>query len=161
MQPPPRHSAGIVLGIIQFVFALTWTVYVVFLPRLAAESGIPKRWVVFILLADQVLFTYTLVGKTLAFQFEVVNTSVGGAANTNLQTSIPAGRFNATSQFGTYHFVDNGTHGIGLWAAATNASGLLQLLFYKTDFTTNWMASVNATDIRASGLLQVSPLMSS
>jgi hypothetical protein len=45
MEPRPRHGVGIVLGLIQFVFTLTWTVYVIFLPRVAAQSGIPKQWV--------------------------------------------------------------------------------------------------------------------
>src|SRR5688500_10708659 len=50
------HRIGIYLGIVQFLFALTWTVYVIFLPKLAAQAGIPKQWVVYILLADQLVF---------------------------------------------------------------------------------------------------------
>ena len=57
MESRARHGAGIVLGVIQFIFTLTWTVYVIFLPSLATQSGIPRRWVVFILLADQVVFS--------------------------------------------------------------------------------------------------------
>lgn len=44
------------LGALQLVFALTWTVYVTFLPALAAQAGIDKSWVPFILLADQLVF---------------------------------------------------------------------------------------------------------
>lgn len=44
------------LGALQLVFALTWTVYVIFLPALAAQAGIDKSWVPFILLADQLVF---------------------------------------------------------------------------------------------------------
>src|SRR6185295_11097800 len=40
----------------QLLFTLTWTTYVIFLPRLAAQVGIPKQWVVYILLADQLIF---------------------------------------------------------------------------------------------------------
>lgn len=50
------HRIGLYLAVVQFIFALTWTVYVIFLPKLAAQAGIPKQWVVFILLLDQVVF---------------------------------------------------------------------------------------------------------
>ena len=50
------HRIGVYLGIVQFLFTLTWTVYVIFLPKLAAQAGIPKQWVVYILLADQLVF---------------------------------------------------------------------------------------------------------
>lgn len=43
-------------GLVQLLFALTWTVYVVFLPSLAEASGIPRAWVVWLLLADQATF---------------------------------------------------------------------------------------------------------
>ena len=50
------HRIGLYLAVVQFLFTLTWTVYVIFLPKLAAQAGIPKQWVVFILLLDQVVF---------------------------------------------------------------------------------------------------------
>jgi MFS family permease len=56
VEPAPAHRVGIFLGVVQFIFTLTWTVYVIFLPALAAQAGIPKHWVVFILLLDQVIF---------------------------------------------------------------------------------------------------------
>ena len=51
-----RNRVGPYFAVLQLFFALTWTVYVIFLPRLAAQVGIPKQWVVWILLADQVVF---------------------------------------------------------------------------------------------------------
>ena len=48
--------AGLVLAVLQFGFALTWVVYVVFLPALAAQVGIAKSMVPWILLADQAIF---------------------------------------------------------------------------------------------------------
>ena len=51
-----RNRVGPYFAVLQLFFALTWTVYVIFLPRLAAEVGIPKHWIVWILLADQVVF---------------------------------------------------------------------------------------------------------
>jgi len=50
------HRIGLYLALVQFLFALTWTVYVIFLPALAAQLGLPKRAVLAILLADQLIF---------------------------------------------------------------------------------------------------------
>lgn len=47
---------GIAFALLQLFFTLTWTVYVIFLPRLAAEAGIPKSWIIWILVADQLVF---------------------------------------------------------------------------------------------------------
>ena len=49
---------GLYLAVVQFLFTLTWTIYVIFLPKLAAQAGIPKHWVVFILLTDQLVFVF-------------------------------------------------------------------------------------------------------
>jgi MFS family permease len=53
------NRVGLYLAVLQLFFTLTWTVYALYLPRLAAQAGIDKQWVVFILLADQVVFTLT------------------------------------------------------------------------------------------------------
>ena len=50
------HRVGLYLAVVQFFFTITWTVYVIFLPRLAAEAGIPKQTVIFILMMDQLIF---------------------------------------------------------------------------------------------------------
>ncbi len=44
------------LGGLQLAFALTWTVYVIYLPALAAQAGLDKSWVPWILLMDQLVF---------------------------------------------------------------------------------------------------------
>lgn len=49
-------TRALLFGLVQLLFALTWTVYVVFLPALAEAAGIPRAWVVWILLADQATF---------------------------------------------------------------------------------------------------------
>jgi hypothetical protein len=51
----PRRLA-IALAVVQFFFALSWTTYVVFLPTLAAQVGIPASAVVFVLMLDQLVF---------------------------------------------------------------------------------------------------------
>jgi Na+/melibiose symporter-like transporter len=51
---PPRLALS--LAVVQFFFALSWTVYVVFLPTLAAQVGIPASAVVLVLMLDQLVF---------------------------------------------------------------------------------------------------------
>src|SRR3954471_2311681 len=51
--------AGVSLAVLQLFFTLTWTVYALYLPKLAAQAGIDRHWIVWILLADQVVFTFT------------------------------------------------------------------------------------------------------
>lgn len=48
---------GIYFAAVQFLFITCWTVYVIYLPQLAAQAGIEKRWVIWILMADQAIFT--------------------------------------------------------------------------------------------------------
>src|SRR5688572_22153088 len=58
--PPPAGippaMPGTLLTALQFFFALTWVVYVIYLPALAAQAGIDKRYVPLILMMDQVIF---------------------------------------------------------------------------------------------------------
>ncbi len=59
---PAQNKNGtlaVYLGIVQFFFATTWTLYVIYLPRLAAQAGIGAQWVPWILVADQVIFAVT------------------------------------------------------------------------------------------------------
>lgn len=41
---------------VQFLLAVTWTLYLAFLPQLAAQAGIPREHAAWILLMDQVIF---------------------------------------------------------------------------------------------------------
>ena len=52
MRPKP-HAAGLYLAVLQFVFTLGWTVYAIYLPKLAAAVGITAGAVIFILMLDQ------------------------------------------------------------------------------------------------------------
>jgi len=54
--------AGLILGLVQWLFALTWTIYVVFLPQMAASAGIERKWVIWLLLLDQALFALMDLG---------------------------------------------------------------------------------------------------
>jgi hypothetical protein len=53
------QGAGLYLAVLEFVFALGWTVYAIFLPRLAASVGISAGTVIYILMLDQAIFTVT------------------------------------------------------------------------------------------------------
>ena len=48
---------GIYFGLVQFLFVSCWTVYVIYLPQLLAQAGIEKKWVIWVLMADQIVFT--------------------------------------------------------------------------------------------------------
>ena len=51
----PR-AAATYLAVVQFFFAVTWTLYVIYLPALATRAGIGPEWIPWILVADQVVF---------------------------------------------------------------------------------------------------------
>src|ERR1700722_14642394 len=53
------NRTGIYLGILQLVFTLGWTTYVIYLPNLAAEVGIAPSAIILILMLDQAIFTIT------------------------------------------------------------------------------------------------------
>jgi Na+/melibiose symporter-like transporter len=53
--PGITRTAAIYLAVVQFFFATTWTLYVIYLPSLAANAGLAGHWVPWILIADQVI----------------------------------------------------------------------------------------------------------
>ena len=56
MEPAKLNRIGVYLALLQLFFTLTWTVYVIFLPALAAQVGIRPQAVILILMLDQVIF---------------------------------------------------------------------------------------------------------
>ena len=50
------RKLAVAIGIVQFFFAVTWTVYVVYLPQLVEQAGVARSWVPWILAADQLIF---------------------------------------------------------------------------------------------------------
>jgi len=58
MRPIPQ-AAGIYLAVLQFVFALGWTSYAIYLPKLATAVGLSAGTVGVILMLDQAIFTVT------------------------------------------------------------------------------------------------------
>lgn len=53
------NRTGVYLAVLQLVFTLLWTTYVIYLPKLAAEVGIAPTAVILILMMDQAIFTIT------------------------------------------------------------------------------------------------------
>src|SRR5437868_7084064 len=51
----PR-AAALYLGVVQFLFATTWIVYVIYLPRLLESVGVAAALVPWVLLLDQLIF---------------------------------------------------------------------------------------------------------
>ena len=58
MEPAKLNRVGVYLALLQLFFTLTWTVYVIFLPKLAAQVGIRPQAVIVILMLDQVIFAF-------------------------------------------------------------------------------------------------------
>ena len=53
------NSTGVYLAVLQLVFTLGWTTYVIYLPKLCAEVGIAPSAVILVLMLDQAVFTIT------------------------------------------------------------------------------------------------------
>jgi hypothetical protein len=69
-------SVGLYLGVVQFFFAASWIIYVLFLPQLAAQAGIDKAAVAWILMADQLVFVFADYASGVAA--DKVSRAVGG-----------------------------------------------------------------------------------
>jgi hypothetical protein len=55
----PANRTGVYLAILQLMFTLGWTTYVIYLPRLAAKVGLAPSAVILVLMMDQAIFTIT------------------------------------------------------------------------------------------------------
>ena len=51
------NRTGVYLAVLQLVFTLGWTTYVIYLPKLSAQVGIAPAAVILILMLDQAIFT--------------------------------------------------------------------------------------------------------
>ena len=85
-----RTSAlAVYIGIVQFFFAVTWTVYVVYLPQLVEQAGIARSWVPWILVADQVVFA--VVDVATGFWVDRVRHSIARLGPWILAVSVLSG----------------------------------------------------------------------
>jgi MFS family permease len=55
----PANRTGVYLAILQLVFTLGWTTYLIYLPQLAAKVGLAPTTVILVLMMDQAIFTIT------------------------------------------------------------------------------------------------------
>ncbi|WP_375784140.1 MFS transporter [Bradyrhizobium sp. Pha-3] len=53
------NRTGVYLAVLQLVFTLGWTTYLIYLPKLCADVGIAPSTVILILMMDQAIFTVT------------------------------------------------------------------------------------------------------
>ncbi len=55
-QPQLPRGAALYLAVVQFFFVTTWTIYVIYLPKLLATAGLPASYTIWILMLDQLVF---------------------------------------------------------------------------------------------------------
>lgn len=55
-RPAVPTGAALYIAAVQFLFVTTWTIYVIFLPRLLESAGLPVAWTLWILVLDQLVF---------------------------------------------------------------------------------------------------------
>lgn len=94
---------------------------------------------------DYVTYSYARVGRFAYVSFRMSNTTVGGTPSTPLRLTLPDGMVADKEMSTAYHYIDNGTHGVGLCGIG---AGNNEIHLYKNDFTVNWAASTNLTDVR-------------
>jgi len=86
------NRAGAYLAFLQLVFALGWTTYVIYLPKLAAEVGIAPDAVILILMLDQAIFTIT--DTAMGFAADRIAAHVGRLGTfVGLMTAISCAAF--------------------------------------------------------------------
>lgn len=83
------RALAVYVGVVQFFFAVTWTVYVVYLPQLVEQAGIARSWVPWILVADQLVFA--LVDVATGFWVDRVRHSVARLGPWILAVSVLSG----------------------------------------------------------------------
>src|SRR4051794_33509892 len=59
------NRTGVYLAVLQLIFTLGWTIYVIYLPKLAAQVGIAPGTVIPLLLPAQAVFTLSDAGMGL------------------------------------------------------------------------------------------------
>ncbi|MGO3930896.1 MFS transporter [Rhodopseudomonas pseudopalustris] len=69
------NRIGLYIALLQLLFTLCWTIYVVYLPKLAAEVGIAPGAVILILMLDQAIFT--IADTAMGIAADRITTLVG------------------------------------------------------------------------------------
>lgn len=69
------RRAAAYLGIVQFFFVTTWTIYVIFLPKLLESAGLPPTFAPWILIFDQ--FVFMVMDVVMGFAADRVGKTLG------------------------------------------------------------------------------------
>jgi hypothetical protein len=93
--------------------------------------------------ADQVTYSYTLIGKTLLVVLQINGTSVSGTVGTYLQVRLPSGFLPSRSMEGHIIAQDNG---ITIHCRVRIFASDPLLYVARADFV-NWVANANNTSI--------------
>lgn len=101
--------------------------------------------------ADQVGYSYTLVGKTMTLRVDLRDTTVSGTAPSNLNVAIPGGFTSAGYSAVVYDLLDNGTLRLG-FGRSTPSGSVIEL--YQQD-RANWSLSTNLTNLAFTLSLEV------
>ena len=64
-RPAVPTGAALYIAAVQFLFVTTWTIYVIFLPRLLESAGLPAAWTPWVLVLDQLVFMVADVASGL------------------------------------------------------------------------------------------------
>lgn len=64
--PTTPRSVGLYLAVVQFFLAVSWVVYVIYLPDLARTAGLEAKWIPWLLIADQLVFILTDLAAGMA-----------------------------------------------------------------------------------------------
>ena len=93
--------------------------------------------------ADQTMFAYKLLGKTMVVAFTLQNTSVGGTPSTILLITIPASKTSAKAVWNPVRIKNNGTLSTGTCYVDSSSTTISCLLIAQG----NYSASTNNTDV--------------
>ncbi len=89
---PATTRLGLHLALLQLVFTLLWTTYVIYLPKLAAQAGIAPSAVILILMMDQAIFTLSDTAMGIAAD-RIARVAIRFAIFVGLLTAISCGAF--------------------------------------------------------------------
>src|SRR5438552_19099231 len=87
--PASSRALSVRVAVVQFFFATTWTLYVIYLPQLAQQAGIGREWVPWILVADQLIFA--AMDVVTRFRVDRVRAGLGRFGGWILAVSVLSG----------------------------------------------------------------------
>lgn len=100
---------------------------------------------------DQLVYKYTLIGKTMILQVYIATSTVGGTVNTELRIAIPGGYTAASGSV-----VQPASAYQSAWVAGGAGINPTYIAFYiNPNFVTNWALSTNLTAVAGTFTFEV------